>query len=557
MNHLLKYLFESIQTEEDVQQIKQKILDLSIQGKLVPQKEEEPSAQNLLASIRNISSFGQNLGKKHSNNNFNLLNEEDKVFQIPEKWSWCNLGEVIEIGSSRRVKQSQWKKQGIPFYRAREIVHLSKYGYVNNELFISKEHFLELKKHLGVPKENDLMVTGVGTIGVSYIVKADDEFYFKDASVLWFKNINNINPKFIKFFMHSNIMKNYISKNAMGTTVNTLTIKRANNLPFPLPSQEEQHRIVNEVEKLFSICEGLAERIREKKEASAILNKTVFTSIQSESSKKADQALQFAINHMDELLQSPEDIDLIKEAVLSLATRGKLVLQNFEEEPAFKLLDHIEEEKKYLISNKKMKKQTTKDLSDCYYKKEYLPKGWEVIRAGKIIQLLSGRDLSTTDCNDKGMGIPYIMGASNIDMKKNELLIERWVENPTVIGKKGDLLLSVKGTVGKLIIQELEEAHLSRQIMGIRAIGDTNIDYLKIYFEAHIKSIRQHSQGLIPGISREHILNTIIYLPPLEEQERIVNKVQSLFQLFDNLKEQLLKKQNAQKILNSPIVKLS
>ena len=97
--------------------------------------------------------------------------EDEIPFELPDGWAWARLKELFNVCSSKRVLQSDWKKEGVPFYRAREIVKLSDNGFVDNELFISEEHFLSLSRDYGVPQPGDLMVSGVGTIGKIYIVK--------------------------------------------------------------------------------------------------------------------------------------------------------------------------------------------------------------------------------------------------------------------------------------------------------------------------------------------------------------------------------------------------
>ena len=89
------------------------------------------------------------------------------------------IEELFDVGSNKRVFESEWTTSGVPFYRAREIVRLSKDGFVDNELFITREMFEKYKSKYGVPKPNDMMVTGVGPLGICYIVKDSDEFYLK------------------------------------------------------------------------------------------------------------------------------------------------------------------------------------------------------------------------------------------------------------------------------------------------------------------------------------------------------------------------------------------
>ena len=96
-----------------------------------------------------------------------------------EGWEIKTLADLFDIGSSKRVYESQWRNSGVPFYRAREIVKLSREGFVDNELFIDEDLYNEYANKYGIPKCGDIMVTGVGTLGVCYIVKENDKFYFK------------------------------------------------------------------------------------------------------------------------------------------------------------------------------------------------------------------------------------------------------------------------------------------------------------------------------------------------------------------------------------------
>lgn len=164
-----------------------------------------------------------------------------------------------------------------------------------------------------------------------------------------------------------------------------------------------------------------------------------------------------------------------------------------------------------------------------------IPENWKWVKMSSVISLKSGRDISGKLCNREGKGIPYIMGASNI--YGNQLNIERWIEEPTVIGVRGDILISVKGTVGKIVIQDFEEVHLSRQIMALRCKDEVLNDYLYMYFLTYIKTLKETAKGLIPGISRIDILNAPLPLPTLTEQKRIVKKLEYFLSKVDQAKE--------------------
>lgn len=159
----------------------------------------------------------------------------------PYQFPMISLSNVFDIGSSKRVYESEWTSFGVPFYRAREIVSLSKNGFVDNALFITEEMYQQYKGKYGVPKENDMMVTGVGTLGVCYIVKPNDKFYFKDGNTLWFKNKGLCNVRFIKELFDTDLVKEQISANANASTVGTYTITKANNTIIIYPPIELQN----------------------------------------------------------------------------------------------------------------------------------------------------------------------------------------------------------------------------------------------------------------------------------------------------------------------------
>ena len=171
-----------------------------------------------------------------------------------------------------------------------------------------------------------------------------------------------------------------------------------------------------------------------------------------------------------------------------------------------------------------------------------IPATWEWCRMGCIIELLSGQDFIPEKYNSKNQGVPYITGASNIN--NGELVINRWTEYPSVIGKLGDLLIVCKGSgVGKMCFCNVEKIHIARQIQIIRFFSSfIHLSYLKSIIDANLSTIISNAQGVIPGISREHILNLIIPIPPFDAQQRIVEKLrllQPLIQQFDNKQEEL------------------
>ena len=164
-----------------------------------------------------------------------------------------------------------------------------------------------------------------------------------------------------------------------------------------------------------------------------------------------------------------------------------------------------------------------------------IPNGWLWCRISSVFSLVSGRDLKPAEYNDNEIGIPYITGASNFC--EGKVAVSRWTQNPQVISINGDLLLTCKGTVGELAINELDKAHIARQVMAIRVISSFDNSFLALCIQSYVNVLRTKAKGLIPGISREDILNLLIPIPPINEQKRIADKVSQLFSLLDFIVE--------------------
>ena len=243
----------------------------------------------------------------------------------------------------------------------------------------------------------------------------------------------------------------------------------------------------------------------------------------------------------------------LKNSILQWAIQGKLVPQDPNDEPASVLLERIRAEKARLVKEKKIKKDKNESIiyrgdDNSYYEKFLatgevkcideeipfeIPKGWEWSKLSNVIELLSGQDFIPEKYNSSNQGIPYITGASNI--VNGNLVINRWTETPTVIGKLGDLLIVCKGSgVGKMYICNVDKIHIARQIQIIRNFSNAiSLSYVKSVVEANLQTIISNAQGVIPGISREHILNLLIPLPPTNEQYEIDKKLQEILPVID------------------------
>ena len=170
---------------------------------------------------------------------------------MKEIWQLKKIGDLYRIGSSKRVLKSQWKTEGVPFYRGREVTRLAADGFVENELFISEKLFESLSKEYGTPSAGDIVITAIGTIGNSYIVRPNDRFYFKDASVLWMKRLNEVSSEYVNYWLKSPLFFNQLEK-GNGATVDTLTIQKLQSISLLLPSFAEQRRIVQKLDEALA-----------------------------------------------------------------------------------------------------------------------------------------------------------------------------------------------------------------------------------------------------------------------------------------------------------------
>jgi len=238
----------------------------------------------------------------------------------------------------------------------------------------------------------------------------------------------------------------------------------------------------------------------------------------------------------------------LKNSILQWAIQGKLVPQDPNDEPASVLLDKIRQEKERLIKEKNIKRDKNASIiyrgeDNSYYEKVLatgevkcideevpfeIPQGWEWCRMRDVIQLLSGRDLEPSMYNSSQKGIPYITGASNFN--NENLIVNRWTQTPVTVSEEGDLLITCKGTIGTMAFNNIGSIHIARQIMAIHS-KDVDLHYLKLYFELNIGTLESQANSMIPGISREVVLNSLVPIPPLQEQIKIVEKSNSLMPL--------------------------
>ena len=161
------------------------------------------------------------------------------VEEAEESWKEKKLGELLTITSSKRIFYSEYVSSGVPFYRSKEIIELRNSGSTNSELYISNERFNEINNKFGSPKEGDILMTSVGTLGVAYRVRKTDKFYFKDGNLTWFKDFKELPSSIIYLWLISKIGQEELASRTIGSTQEALTIEGLKSITFKVPPKEK------------------------------------------------------------------------------------------------------------------------------------------------------------------------------------------------------------------------------------------------------------------------------------------------------------------------------
>ena len=463
--------------------------------------------------------FSDNLPYEKVGKNEPVCIADEVPFDIPESWEWVRLQNICNIVSARRVHQSDWKSSGIPFYRAREIGVLADKGKVDNDLFVSEELYNDFAKS-GVPHPGDLMVTAVGTLGKVYVVQPQDRFYYKDASVICLENFGRIIPEYLQLVMISPYMTSLIKSKSTGTTVGTITIVCAKQYLIPIPPLNEQRKIIKRLGNLKLLIESYAE----EESALSKLN-----------------------------TQFPE---ILKKSILQYAVQGKLVPQDPADEPASVLLERIRAEKEQLIKAGKIKRDKHESVifrrDNSYYEKVdgierciddelpfEIPVSWAWTRLTNICSSIADGDHQPPP--QTSHGIPFLVisdvSSGNIDFSNTRFVpIEYYMQlSDTRKPCVGDLLFTVTGSYG-IVISVLEERKFCFQRhMALLKPLVLHTNYLELALKSPLafnqcRTVATGTAQKTVGLSS--LKNLLLPIPPIEEQDRILDKMDSIMRSF-------------------------
>ncbi|MBM6832558.1 restriction endonuclease subunit S [Megamonas hypermegale] len=383
-----------------------------------------------------------------------LVPKEEQPYKIPNNWCWTrwgNLSDKIQYGvNTPATNEGNARLVRISDIQNNKIIW-DKVPYCNIDDKLIEQYLI---------RENDILFARTGgTVGKSVMAIGVIPNAVFAGYLIRSNYSKKLNGKYLKYFMESNLYWTQLKIGTTATAQPNCNGKTLAKMIFPLSPIDEQQRIVNRIESLFT---------------------------------KLDKAKELIENTLVQFEQN-------KMAILHKAFTGELT--------------------------EKWRKENNIDEGTFFHK----------IKLKNIIKLISGRDVSVNLCNDKSVGIPYILGASNI--RDNKFYVERWIENPVVVSEKNDILLSVKGTIGKLYLQKEEKINISRQIMALRALNELNTHYLYYFLLKECERLKFEGNGLIPGISRKDILGLDIVVPTIEEQQEIVNILDKLLVKYSKIKD--------------------
>ena len=441
------------------------------------------------------------------------VKEVEVPYDIPDSWEWVKLKEIALVKSSKRVLQKDYAKSGIPFYRSKEIGNLHRNEDIITELFITDEHYQTLQDSYGVPKQGDILITSVGSIGNTWICD-ERKFYYKDGNITQICSNEYFNSYFIERCIHSPFFWEQVTSTVSGTAYSALTIIKLNNILFPLPPLSEQKRIVEQIERALEKVEVYAE----------------------------------SYNKLQELDRAFPD--KLKKSILQYAMQGKLVPQDPNDEPVEVLLEKIQTEKQKLYEEGKLKK---KDLAEIVVEKgddnspyqdvPYdIPESWNWVKLRNIGSITSGGTPKSSEPSYYGGNITWITPA-DMGKQQNNKFFAKSSKKITELGlqkssaqliSKNSIVYSSRAPIGHINI--VTEDYTTNQ--GCKSITPLLVDLIFLYWllQFRTKDIILRSSGTtFKEISASGFGDTLLPLPPLAEQKRIVAQIEQVISLIETL----------------------
>lgn len=524
-----------------VARLRELILTLAVQGKLVPQDANDEPASELLKKIRAEKDRLIAEGKIKKDKPLAEIAEEEKSFELPVGWRWGRFGEIsinrdgerIPVASSDREK----KEKIYDYYGASGVIDkIDKYLFDKKLLLIGEDG--------------------------ANLINRSTPIAFLAHGKYWVNNhahvIDAIQSELLDYyclFINAISLEPYVT----GTAQPKMNQAKLNSIVVPLPPLAEQSRIVARVEELMRLCDALEEKGRlEHNQHQQLLQALLDSLTQTQSAQELARHWQRLAQHFDLLIDRPEAVDALEQTILQLAVRGLLVEQDASDEPASELLKKIRAEKDRLIAEGKIKKdKPLPEISDD--KKPFdLPLGWVWVRVSEICSTVTDGEHATPErCIDASQ--VRLVTAKNVRSECMDFAVTDYV--PRNVAEQcwrrckpevGDVLMvSVGATTGRLcVLREDVDMVLVRSVTLLRSV-QLGVDVS--YFALHLMStdsqkeiwasVKQSAQPCL-YLAKSAALK--IALPPLAEQSRIVARVTELRALCQQLRDKLTQARHTQ-----------
>lgn len=488
-------------TEKD---LKNALLQEAVQGKLVPQIAAEGNARDLLEEIRKEKAKLVKEGKLKREKPLPEITEEEIPFDIPDNWCWCRLSEYLDIRDGTH-DSPKFYDNGIPFVTSKNlndgILDFSTCKYITEEDHkkFSARSFVE---------DGDILFAMIGSIGNPVIVKKKFDFSFKNMAL--FKRYTKEKTDMKYIFYYLSYIQFELKRIATGGVQSFIGLGTFREMLFPLPPLAEQKRIVAAIEKFMPLIEEYGKKETELK----ALNEQIGT--------------------------------LTKKSILQEAVQGKLVPQISAEGNARDLLEEIKKEKAKLIKEGKLKKEKTlPEITEDEIPFD-IPENWCWCRLGEIVNKLTDGTHRTPKYVEKG--IPFLsvknLSSGKMDFDNTKFITPE--EHKELYARcnpeKGDMLLTKVGTTG---IPVINDSDIEFSLFVSVALIKFNHDFLDAKFFLYLLQsplVQEQAKENTRGVGNKNwvmdaIANTILVLPPLAEQKRIVAAIEKMLPLCEKLGE--------------------
>ena len=531
-----------------LKKMRELILRLAVQGKLVPQDPSDEPASKLLKRVRTEK---LRLMKNKKIKIVDILTSNRLEDAMAPK-GWCvellgNIAQPITKGATPTTYGFLFQSEGIRFVKV-ENVKLGRIVHESITSFISEEaNKSQFRSQL---QAGDILFSIAGTIGETCVVRETDLPANTNQALAIIRGTQiAFLHNFLKIQLDS-FVANAIKDRARGGAMNNVSLGDLKELMVFLPPLAEQHRIVAKVDQLMALCDELELRQQKKKQKLVNLNNAALDRlITAREPDGFTNAWRLIRDNVDFLYTTPETITKLRQAILQIAVQGKLVPQNPNDEPASVLLAKIKAEKERLVKEKKIKKiEPLPPISPDVTPYE-LPKGWQWVRFGAVTICRDGERIPVSQEEREKRRGPYdYYGASGVIDNINDYLFDKSL---LLIGEDGANLINRSTPIafmahGKYWVNN--HAHV------IDGISEEFLRYIELFINAI--DLKPFITGTAqPKMNQTKMNSIVVAIPPKSEQHRIVTKVDQLMKLCDELDAKLIKSQTKSEKLVEAAVK--